>query len=104
MDRASWLKLFDRWLKPMKGNSDNIDNGNVINGIPLPCIAGALVPLSHCPDSTSKPPVIIVGVAPDGGFHSGHYLIPDVEACVLCGDDGVHLIPWPHIICIRIHT
>ncbi len=100
MDRASWLKLFDRWLKPVKGN-----NSNAVSGRPLPCGAGALVPLSHCPDSASKLPEIHVAVAPDDSRHErvhvGHYLIPDVEACILCGDDGVFLIPWPHIIWIR---
>lgn len=101
MDRASWLKLFDRWLKPVVHNG----NAGAVPGRRLPCDAVILVPLSHCPSSASKLPEILVAVAPDDSqherVHSGHYLIPEVEACVLCGEDGAFLIPWPNITWIR---
>ena len=101
MERASWLKLFERWLQPLKNSS----NANATHGLRFPCDANVLVPRSYCPSSDAQSPEILVAVAPDDSqherVHAGYYLIPEVEACALYGKDGVFLIPWPNITWVR---
>lgn len=101
MDRASWLKLFDRWLQPLP----NSNNANAVNGLQFPCDATVLVARCRCSSSEAKHSEIQVAVAPDDSQHErvhiGYYLIPEVEACVLYGKEGAFLIPWPNIIWVR---
>lgn len=104
MDRESWIKVFDRWLRKTKFHAENDDS------LRIPGDSQAWERRSITKVTSSSSDRILVAMSPkayssgrnlDERVHSGQYLVADPEVCILIGDEGNYFIPWNTITWVR---
>lgn len=108
MDRSSWMRVLERWFHHEPIENRTLAGYNVPRDLPV--LAG---PVHTNEDGTrEKTTIVIVLRATDGHWHHpeelprleelwGKYIIPDIETCVLAGDETIAFIPWDAIVYIR---
>jgi len=108
MDRASWLRVIERWFIKIPAQDKLLAGYHLPSDVPA--FAG---PVDTQADGTTKQRTIRVTVrATEAHLHPreelprleeiwGKYIVPDIETCVLLGEDHAAFIPWDLIVFIR---
>jgi hypothetical protein len=108
MDRASWLRVIERWFIKIPAQDKFLAGYHLPSDVPV--FAG---PLDTREDGTKEHRTIRVTVrTTEAHLHPievllrpeeiwGKYIVPDIEACVLLGEDHATFIPWDLIVFIR---
>jgi len=104
MNRAYWIKVFERWLRKADPHVQTNDM------CPIPSDSEVWASRSTTAAESTAGAMILVAMSPQGGHsstglgervHTGEYIAADPDACVLIGKEGTYFIPWSAITWVR---